>query len=194
MFTMRIRRRLLLTTLTVAAVLLIAAACGSDDGVGSSGSGIEPISNIPQIFSIDDLTAFGFKKSKTYDVEGLTGADAAYFGFWGLDPYDRKDYEVRFFPSHEDALNDGTTQADERLQAEKLKEDESSWPEGLKDARLCGGDEASGPASHGIQACTQAKYKSYFIYGNMILFCSGGDQDQAEKRCRGLLGQLTDPA
>ncbi len=192
MLKVHIRKRLLLITLTVAAGGLIAAACGTDDGVGSSG--IQPISAISQTLTIDDLTAIGFKKSKTYDLEGLTGADAAYFGFWGTDPYDRKDYEVRFYPSHADALNIGTALADERLVPAKLKKDASSWPQGLKDARLCSGDEASGPASHGIQACTKAKYKAYFIYGNMILFCSGGNVEQSNERCRELLGQFTDPA
>ncbi len=192
MFKTRFRKRLLLVTLTVAAAGLIAAACGTDDGAG--GSGIQSISAISQTFTLDDLTAFGFKKSKTYDLEGLTGADAAYFGFWGTDPYDRKDYEVRFYPSHADAVNIGRALADERLVPAKLKKDASSWPQGLKDARLCSGDEASGPASHGIQACTKAKYKAYFIYGNMILLCSGGDEGQAEERCRKLLGQFTNPA
>ena len=194
MFKTPIRKRLLLFTLTVAVGSLIAAACGTDDGPGSSSSGIQQISDISETFTLDDLTAIGFKKSKTYDLEGLTGADAAYFGFWDPDIYDRKDYEVRFYPSHTDAVNVGTALADERLVPEKLKEDVSSWPQGLKDARQCGGDEASGPASHGIQACTQAKYKSYFIYGNMILFCSGGDEGQAEERCRKLLGQFASPA
>ena len=189
---MRIRKRLLLATLTIAVAGMIAAACGTDDGAGSSG--IQPISDISQTFTLDDLTAFGFKKSKTYDLEGLTGAVAVYYGFWDTDPYDRKDYEVRFYPSHEDAVNIGTALADERLVPAKLKDDTSSWPQGLKDARLCGGDEASGPVSHGIQSCTQARYKTYFIYGNMILLCSGGDESQAEERCRKLLGQFTNPA
>ena len=192
MFKISIRKRLLLVTLFIVGAGLIAAACGTDDGAGSSG--IQPISAISQTFTLDDLTAFGFKKSKSYDLEVLTGADAAYFGFWGTDPYDRKDFEVRFYPSHADAVNIGTVLADERLMPEKLKTETSSWPEGLKDARLCSGDEASGPASHGIQACTKAKYKSYFIYGNMILFCSGGNVDQSNERCREMLGQITNPA
>ena len=190
----RFQKRLYLITLAVVAVGVIAAACGTDDGPGAAGDGNQSIINIPQTLVLDDLIAFGFKKSKTYDLEGLTGADAAYFGFWGVDPYDRKDYEVRFYPTHEDAVNIGTELADERLVPAMLKTDTSSWPEGLKDARLCGGDEASGPASHGIQACTQAKYKSYFIYGNMILFCSGGNAGQADERCRELIEQFTVPA
>lgn len=192
MFKKRIRQKFLLFTLIMAVVGLITVACGTDEGPGSSG--IQPISAISQTFTIDDLTAFGFKKSKTYDVDGLTGADAAYYGFWDTDPYDRKDYEVRFFPSHQDAVNIGAALADERLVPEKLKDATSSWPQGLKDARLCGGDEASGPVSHGIQSCTQAKYKAYYIYGNMILLCSGGDEGQAHDRCRKLLGQFTNPA
>ena len=52
---------------------------------------------------------------KGYDVEDLTGANSAYFGFWGLDPYNRQDYELRFFSPHSDAVELGTALADERI-------------------------------------------------------------------------------
>jgi hypothetical protein len=178
----------LIITLAALTVGIALTACGSDDGDAAD---IPRISDPGVILSIDDLTAFGFKKSKTYDVEGLIGAESAYYGFWGLDPYDRKDYEVRFFASHADAVELGTAQADERSGDTAVLEDElSSWPVGMKDMRQCGGDLGSGPASHGIQNCKQPKYKDYSIYANMILLCSGGNKEDAQKLCNDLLEQL----
>ena len=149
---------------------------------------------IPRIYdpgkklTIEDLQAVGFKKSKTYDVEGLVGADNAYYGFWGPDPYDRKDYEVRFFPSHSDAIELGTAQADERSGEDAILDKElMSWPEGVKDARECKGDKGSGPVSHGVQSCKSPKYWDYSIYANMILLCSGGDIETARILCNDLL-------
>ena len=160
-------------------------ACGSDD---SDEAAIPRIYDPGEKLTIEDLQAVGFKKSKTYDVEGLVGADNAYYGFWGPDPYDRKDYEVRFFPSHSDAIELGTAQADERSGADAILDKElMSWPEGVKDARECKGDKGSGPVSHGVQRCKSPKYWDYSIYANMILLCSGGDIDTARILCNDLL-------
>ena len=130
-----------------------------------------------------DLQAIGFKKSKEYDVEGLTGADSAYFGFWGLDPYDRKDYELRFFPTHSDAVELGTALADERIgENARLDEDTANWPVGLRDARRCTG----GKAYSGPQNCKTPKYWGYSIYTNKILVCSGTDLGTAQIQCNEL--------
>ncbi len=187
---MRRRSSFSLLVMVVAALVLGAtvSSCGSDD---SAAEGIPRISDPGTTLAIEDLQAVGFKKSKTYDVEGLIGADSAYYGFWALDAYDRKDYEVRFFPSHSDAVELGTTQADERSGEDAiLGEDEMSWPQGVKDARECKGDVASGPVSHGIGSCKSPKYWDYSIYSNMILLCSGGDVETARKLCNDLLVEL----
>ena len=173
------------------AALVLGAAlssCGSDD---SGAAAIPRVSDTGEIFAIEDLQAVGFKKSKTYDVEGLTGAESAYYGFWSLDVYDRRDYEVRFFKSHSDAVELGTAQADERSGENAILDEEtSSWPIGMKDMRQCGGDKASGPASHGIQNCKSPKYWDFSIYANMILLCSGGDVEAAQTLCNNLLIEL----
>ncbi len=187
---MRRRSSFSLLVMVVAALVLGAtvSSCGSDDSVAE---GIPRISDPGRILAIEDLQAVGFKKSKTYDVEGLIGADSAYFGFWALDAYDRKDYEVRFFPSHSDAVELGTAQADERSGEDAvLGEDEMSWPQGVKDARACKGDVGSGPVSHGIGSCKSPKYWDYSIYANLILLCSGGDVETARKLCNDLLAEL----
>jgi len=162
-----------------------AIACGSDD---SDEAAIPRIYDPGNNLTIEDLQAVGFKKSKTYDVEGLVGANNAYYGFWGPDPYDRKDYEVRFFASHSDAIELGTAQADERSGEDAILDKElMSWPEGVKDARECKGDKGSGPVSHGVQSCKSPKYWDYSIYANMILLCSGGDIETARILCNDLL-------
>ena len=170
-------------------------ACGSDDAASGE---IPRISDPGVNLSIDDLTAFGFKKSKTYDVEGLIGAESAYYGFWADDPYARKDYEVRFFASHADAVELGTAQADERSgENADLDEETTSWPVGMKDMRQCGGDLGAGPVSHGIQNCKQPKYWDFSIYANMIVLCAGGDVEGARELCDDLLQNLRpqpDPA
>ena len=162
-----------------------AIACG---GADSDEAAIPRIYDPGTKLTIEDLQSVGFKKSKTYDVGGLVGADNAYYGFWGPDPYDRKDYEVRFFPSHSDAIELGTAQADERSGEDAiLDKDLMSWPEGVKDARECKGDKGSGPVSHGVQSCKSPKYWDYSIYANMILLCSGGDIETARILCNDLL-------
>ncbi|MBU87936.1 MAG: hypothetical protein FI685_04475 [SAR202 cluster bacterium] len=180
---------ILLSTLAIIVLL----SCGNQGSNQSEGV-FEKVSNPDKSLTLEDLKAVGFKKSKTYDVSELTGADSAYFGFWGKDPYDRKDFEVRFYPTGQSAVDDGTIFAEERVgENAVLDKKESSWPEGLKDARQCGGDKASGPASHGIQNCKKAKYWDYFIYGNLILFCPGGNIDTAIEICTELLEVLDNP-
>ena len=93
--------------------------------------------------------------------------------------------------AHADAVELGTAQADERSgENADLDEETASWPVGMKDMRQCGGDKASGPASHGIQNCKQPKYWDFSIYANMILLCSGGDVEAAQSLCNDLLIEL----
>ncbi len=171
----------------IAAVLAFGATVSTCDSDEPEAVLIPRIYDSGKTLTFADLQAIGFKKSKTYDVEGLTGAESAYFGFWGLDPYDRKDYEVRFFPSHSDAIELGTALADERIGEDaKIEEENSNWPVGLKDARRCTGSKAySGP-----QNCLTPKYMDYSIYANMILICSGGDVETAQIQCNDLLTVL----
>ena len=163
---------------------LVAIACGSSSE--SETTAIAKITPSETIFSLTDLTDVGFKKGKTFDVEGLTGATDAYLGYWGIDPYDRKDYEARFYPSHADAVEFGVVFADERTGPDAvIKSGEPMWEEGAKEARACtrsaGGDSSN---------CRISKYGDYVIYGNMILVCQGRDSATALEQCAALLEQL----
>jgi len=177
----------------VSAALMCAAAiaCGSEDS-GQAGAAvgdeIQKIRPGSEAYALEDLTSFGFKKGRTYDVEGLPEAVDAYFGFWGLDPYNRKDYEVRFYASHEDAVAHGTALAEERIGHEaKLTEETATWTEGVKDARVC--VNIGGTMSHG-DSCLEPKYFDYVIAANMVLLCQGRDSPTSLEACDALLAQM----
>ncbi len=165
------------------ATALFAVACGASSD-SESATGVAKITPSETVYTLDDLLEVGFKKDKTFDVEGLTAATHAYYGFWGVDPYDRKEYEARFYASHADAVEFGVMFADERTGEDAvIKSGETMWEEGAKDARAC--VRISSNAS-----CHLSKYGDYVIYGNMILICQGRDSSTSLEQCGALLGAL----
>jgi hypothetical protein len=58
-------------------------------------------------FTIDDLVANGYKKSKSFDSETLGGASEAWYGF-----FTQRDIEVWVNASHDEALTSGVTLAE----------------------------------------------------------------------------------
>jgi hypothetical protein len=170
----------------IAMMTLLLTACGSSPE-SEAAAALAKVTPSETVFTLDDLLDAGFKKGKTFDVEGLTGAVSAYYGFWGVDPYDRKEFEARFYGSHSDAVELGTIFAEERTGPDALiKSGESSWDEGSKEARACtrsaGGDSSN---------CRISKYGDYVIYGNMILICQGRDSSTSLEQCAALLGALS---
>ena len=175
--------------------LLAAIACGtsgdsfitSNDAPAAAGDSgsilanriLSPTGN----FSLDDLLAAGFKKSKTYDVSELPAAVEVDYGFFGLDPYNRQEYEVRFYASHEDVLNIGVEWADEGTGLEAiLLANYQRWDEGLRERRICAAN-----GGHHIGKCDNAKYSDYVIVGNMIMMCQGKDVNESRGNCDVLL-------
>jgi len=162
---------------------------------------IEKITPVDTIFTYDTLTPVGFKKAKKFKVEGLTKANSAYYGFFKEDP--EVDYEVRFYDSHQDAVEFGTSFAEERTGEDAvLKKDKATWKEGVKEARSCAGNPhgsnvgAKGGqlVAHDIQSCMYVKYADYVIYGNMILLCAGWDSEGSIRNCQTLIHKLTTPS
>ena len=177
------KSRLLFLPTVLLLTLVFAAACGSSSDSDESLAKVTPSETI---FKLDDLLAAGFKKGKTFDVEGLTAASDAYYGFWGIDPYDRKEFEARFYLTHSDAVEFGTSFADERTGTDALiKSGEASWEPGAKEARACtrsaGGDSSN---------CRISKYGDYVIYGNLVLICQGRDSATALEQCGLLLARF----
>lgn len=91
---------------------LAAVACGSA-GEGEAAAGFQKTSASDSVFAIEDFLSIGFKKNKQYNVEELPAGVDAWTGFWGPDPYSRKDYELRFYASHGDAVEYGPALAEE---------------------------------------------------------------------------------
>lgn len=72
------KSRLLFLSAVLLLTLVFAAACGSSPDSDVSVAKVTPSETI---FTLDSLLAAGFKKGKTFDVEGLTAATDAYYGF-----------------------------------------------------------------------------------------------------------------
>ena len=128
-------RAAVVVVLTGALFALVACGSGADAGDGVE-EAVQRVVASDRVYTADDLSGVGFKKSKRYDVDELPEALDALSGFWGPDPYNRKDFEVRFYGSHQDAVEYGTAPADEASGDDaKLDEETATWTEGLKDRR-----------------------------------------------------------
>ena len=179
------KARLLILLIAIAALSVAAVACGSDDGgVGKSFDGpIAKIDATDRVYTIQDLLDAGFKKSKTYDVEGLPGATEVLYGFYGVDPYDRKEYEVRFYPDHTAATGTGIDYAEEVTGPDAvILKDIQRWKVGLTERRQC-----SGNGGHHSGKCDLPKYFDYVIVGNMVMLCEGKDSETSLQNCADLM-------
>ena len=112
-------------------LVILVVGCGekADD------SSYDVVTNSPRIFTFEELESIGFKKSKEYDVTGLEGAIKAINGFW-LTDIGKKEYELRFYPSHSIAVSLGESLAQEVTGKDgKIKKSDLTWKEGIKDRR-----------------------------------------------------------
>lgn len=180
------KARLLILLFAIAALSVAAVACGSDDsGVGAdSGGPIAKIDATERIYTVDDIkNAAFFKLNDEYDVEGLDEAVAAIYGFYGSDPYDRDEYEVRFYADHATAITTGADFADEATGADAvLLKDIQRWDEGITERRQCAGN-----GGHHSGKCDNPKYFDYVVVGNMILMCQGKDSAESFQACANLM-------
>lgn len=181
------RARLLMLLLAVAALSIAALACGSDSGESVESESDEIIAKIDdtdRIYTADDIKdAPKFKTDDNYDVEGLDAAVAAVYGFYGTDPYKRKEYEARFYPDHATAMAQGVDFADEATGAEaSILKDIQRWDEGISDRRQCAGN-----GGHHSGKCDNPKYFDYIVVGNMILMCQGKDTAESHLACSELM-------
>lgn len=179
----------------LAALAAIAIACGGEEVVDSAGNqpaarsdgGFQRV-RPARDYAIDEVIAAGFKRSKTYDVTALQGATNAVYGFYGVDPYNRKEYEIRFYPNHEDAVNIGVPASAEAWGADaKLSEDDAAWTVGLTDRRECQGNVRG---SHHVGKCLNPKYLDMVVYGNMVILCQGREISESRQTCEDLLKVL----
>ena len=156
-------------------------------GIGFSVDGmIAALEDTERKYNVSDLVEAGFKKSKFYDVKDLEGASSVHYGFYGVDPYNRLEYEARFYFSHDLAKGVGIEFANEATGAgASLYEDDQRWKEGLTERRRCDSN-----GGHHVGRCGFPKYYDYVVAGNMVLLCQGKETLESFEACAGLLGEL----
>ena len=182
--TLRTLPALLAIVVFTAAVFSI--ACGSESsssgGGASEGDADSPydIRASERIYTIDDLKATsGVKANKEYDVTDLPSADAA----WRI-LYNRHDYEVRFYPDHQTAIDEGIPYAEHVTgEGAAVVGDDVLWEEGAKDRRRCSRNEKT-PHS----GCSySSRYWDFVVLGNMIMMCEGLESPEAIRNCNELI-------
>ena len=172
------------TAMVVAAgtALLAVAACGGEAAGEREFQKIDPSGGVS---TVDDFLAAGFKKSKQYDITELPGGVDAYLGFFGPDPSSRMQYELRFYPSHEDAVEQGTPLAEE-VTGEDAAEYRlnPTWEEGARDRWVS----MSGGHGGGLELRGASPvYGDFVIFGNVVMLCEGMDSAQSLERCESLV-------
>jgi len=190
------RYRLLIGVLGAALLVISATACGSDAGPDSQEStGSRNVTPSAEVFTFDDLAAIGFKEQKEYDVEGLTAATGAWFGWWRPGGDEPLDYEVRFYRSHEDAVEFGTSFAEEASGEDAvINSNDATWKEDVRERRaIFVANKAGGAGSQGGFGAGP-KYRDYAIFANMVLLCEGSTSEHSLERCKALIEALVGAA
>ena len=134
-----------------------------------------------KVFTKDSFNELEFKFSKEYDVSELPDAIEAHYGFW-----ERREFEIRFYPSNQMAKSSGTFYAEEATGEDAIiKKSDATWKEGIKDR--------SGVSFFGAP---NPKYLAYVVFGNVIVLCPSevssavkGAWDPIEN-CRDMLTKL----
>ena len=107
------------------------------------------------VFTVDDFIEAGWKKNKEYPLDTLPEATGAYFGF-----YNRKDIEIRIYPSHDVAMGAGRESAETAIETEKL-------------------------SGRGAGFSSVTLYGAYVVAGNTVMLCEISVTD-----CTDLLDQI----
>ena len=129
-----------------------------------------------------DFEAAGIKHGKDYKVDGLPSAVSATLGF-----HDRKDVEIRFYPNHEIAIEQGVPIALEIVGPNvELKRGSVTWSWPIADERAC-----AARVPGGGRDCTNSpKYGDFVVYGNVIMFCEASTAYEAQTRCQAIIKAL----
>ena len=87
--------------------------------------------SIGSVLNKDIFLASGFKINKEYNVSELPKAKSAIYGWKNVGVEETKDFEIRFYESHEDAVNFGKSFADEATGEDAIiRKRDASWKEG----------------------------------------------------------------
>lgn len=156
--------------------VIIGAACNSGSCCDPTFSKIQPLAGMD--LSIKNFEGERFKQAKEYDVSELPDATAAYLLFFTPPDSDPIQYEIRVYPDHTSALQNGVSYAEEVSSEDALlRSVDVRWTEGTKDRR--GGGAFSGQLT--------PMYGDYAVAGNVIMLCEGRSSEQSLERCAELL-------
>ena len=177
-----------LAATAITLLLTSAIACGSDNAEErlENATIIDypfEVLRADQTYTIDDLKAVqGVKANKEYDVTDLPAATAA----WRV-LFNKHDYEVRFYPDQQTAIDEGAPYA-EHVTGDNavVIGDDILWEEGAKDRRRCSRNEKTPHAG-----CSySSRYWDFVVLGNMIMMCEGLESAQAIRNCDELIALL----
>ncbi len=110
----------------------------SSDDADSIESGDSKIIESDTIYSVEDFTAVGYKNVTVFELDTLPGAIDAWYGF-----YSQKDFELRFYASHQVAVEQGLTPA----------------------------EIAVGKGAVGYSKQPPLRFDAYAIVGNVVMLC-----------------------
>jgi len=130
-------------------LIVIASACSDTDNE-SVDTSVEDAGDVPtsssifhadKTFTTDSFMAAGWKKSKEYDTATVPESTEIWYGF-----FNQKDIEIRFYQSHESALEHGVPLAEESLQMD------------------------AGARIGGVNT-VRTGYSAYAVAGNAVMLC-----------------------
>ena len=170
------------------ALIIFLISCGGSEAEIPTVNKINPIDSI---FNYESLTNSGFKKSKSYKIDELPEANSAYYGWKEVGSEGRKDFEIRIYDTHQDAVEFGKFFADEATGEDAIiRKSDASWKEGIKDRRTISTPTDGGSIGAAIGSKSSPKYGDYIIYGNLIILCEGWDTKESILRCSSFVNNL----
>ncbi len=138
----------LIAVIVAVMTMILLAGCGSN-GPGAVSGTVEtddvliPMFQPDGVFTLDDVIAAGWKKSKELSSETLPDATSVWYGF-----YNQRDVEIWIYPSHDIAISSGTDPADVAV-----------------------GKGKPAPFAVGGISATKKSYGAYGIVGNLVMLC-----------------------
>ena len=139
--------RLRLLALISLVLVVVAPACRDGESADNSvGDAVDAptsssIFHADKTFTTDSFMAAGWKKSKEYDTATVPESTEIWYGF-----FNQKDIEIRFYQSHESALEHGVPLAEESLQMD------------------------AGARIGGVNT-VRTGYSAYAVAGNAVMLC-----------------------
>ena len=152
---------------------------------------LEKVSSTGSVLNKDIFLASGFKINKEYDVSDLPKAKSAVYGWKKVGEEETKDFEIRFYETHKDAVNFGNSFAEEATGEDAIiRKRDASWKEGIKDRRTISTPTDGGSIGAAIGSNSSPKYGDYIIYENLIILCEGHKSEESLRRCSLLIDSL----